>query len=204
MQLNKRHYFCREFYNLNHEIVISLKKKKIWYIPFAYFNNTHMKKLLFVSLLSVALFSCKDQTVTTIELNDIALTAEGPYFEGPNSFQATLSNTLKNNNINPENVDKIVLISAVITLPDSIEDGLIQDFSLQLVSSNSEMKKVAFINPIPVGKKEIELTIAQEQDDIDAIFSKEELISLLDANFSKDLEANLEFKVKLIFNITTN
>lgn len=163
-----------------------------------------MKKLLFVSLLSIALFSCKDQKVTSIELNDITLAAEGPYFEGPNSFQATIASTLKNNNINPENVDKIVLTSATIILPDSIEDGLIQDFSLQLVSNTSEMQKVAFINPLPAGKKEIVLTVAQEQEDIDAIFSKEEFITLLDANFSKDIEETMSFKAKLKFDITIN
>ena len=89
-------------------------------------------------------------------------------------------------------------------MPDSIEDGLIQDFSLQLVSNTSEMKKVAFINPIPTGKKEIPLTIAQEQDGIDEIFSKEEFTALLDANFSKDVETNIAFKAKLTFNITTH
>ena len=66
------------------------------------------------------------------------------------------------------------------------------------------MKKVAFINPAPSGKKEIELTIAKEQDDIDELFSKEEFIALLDANFSKDLETNLEFKAKLTFNIISH
>lgn len=163
-----------------------------------------MKKLLFLSLLFIGLFSCKDQKVTSIELNDITLTAEGPYFEGPNSFQATLSNTLKNNNINPENVDGIMLKSATIILPDSIEDGLIQNIALQLVSSTSEMQKVAFINPLPTGKKEITLTVAQEQEDIDAIFSKEEFITLIDANFSKDMDETISFKAKLKFDITIN
>ena len=163
-----------------------------------------MKKLLFLSFFVIILFSCKNQSVTSIELNDVNLTAEGPYFEGPNSFQCKILNTLKINNINPENVDKIVLASAILILPDSIEDGLIQDFSLQLVSNSSEMKKVAFINPIPTGKKEIELTVAHEQEGINEIFSKEEFTTLLDANFSKDFETNIQFKAKLKFNITTH
>jgi hypothetical protein len=66
------------------------------------------------------------------------------------------------------------------------------------------MKKVAFINPIPTGKKEIELIVAQEQDGINEIFSKEEFTTLLDANFSKDFETNIQFKAKLKFNITTH
>jgi hypothetical protein len=44
-----------------------------------------MKKLLFISLFAIILFSCKNQTEISIELNDVKLTAEGPYFEGPNS-----------------------------------------------------------------------------------------------------------------------
>ena len=110
----------------------------------------------------------------------------------------------KNTVIDDENVDKIVLASAILILPDSIEDGLIQDFSLQLVSNSSVMKKVAFINPIPTGKKEIELIVAQEQEGINEIFSKEEFTTLLDANFSKDFETNIQFKAKLKFNITTH
>jgi hypothetical protein len=163
-----------------------------------------MKKLLFLTLLSLVLFSCKNSKITSIELKDITLDSEGPYYEGPNSFQATLSNVLKSNNINPESLEKIVLKSAVVTLPDSMESGLIQDFSLQLVSNSSEMKKVAFINPTPTGKKTIELIVAKEQDDIAGIFSKEEFTALLDANFSKDLETNLEFKIKLTFDVTTH
>jgi len=161
-----------------------------------------MKKLILLSFVVVTLFSCKNQTVTSIVLNDIILTADGPYFEGPNSFQATISNALKNNNINIENVEKIELAAATVFLPDSIEDGLIQDISLQLVSGDSDMKKVAFINPTPKEKKEIELSIAQTQEDIHEIFTKEEFIVLLDANFSKDLESNIELKSKLTFNIT--
>jgi len=163
-----------------------------------------MKKLLQMSFLALALISCRNGSVISITLNDLRFTGEGPYYEGPNSFQTKISNALKSNNIDPENVDEIVLTSATIILPDSIEDGLIQDISLLLVSSSSKMKKVAFINPSPTGKKEIELTIAQEQDDIEELFTHEEFIALLDANFLKDLESNLEFKANLTFNITTH
>jgi hypothetical protein len=163
-----------------------------------------MQKLLFVLLLTTVLFSCKNQTVSSIEVKDISLTSDGPYYEGPNSFQATLVNTLKKNNINSENVDKIVLTSATIILPDSLEDGLLQNLSLQLVSNSSEMRKVAYVNPMPTGKKEIQLATSQEQDGIHKIFLKEEFITLLDANFSKDLESNLAFKANLTFEITTH
>lgn len=163
-----------------------------------------MKKLIFASVFAFALLSCSKEKVTTVELNDVVLSADGPYFEGPNSFQTTLSNTLKNNGIDAEQVDKVELTSAIVLMPDSLEDGLIQDLSLQLVSSSSKIKKVAFINPLVFGKKEVNLTIAQEQDDIDEIFSKEEFIILLDANFSKDRELNMIFKTNLKFNITSH
>ena len=163
-----------------------------------------MRKLFLIALLSLGVVACSKKTVTSVELTDIALVADGPYFEGPNSFQATLSNTLKNNGILPENVDKVELTSATVIMPDSLEEGLIQDFSLQLVSSSSKIKKMAFINPIVQGQKEVKLTVAQEQDDVAEIFSKEEFIVLLDANFSKDVESTTAFKTKLTFNITTH
>lgn len=163
-----------------------------------------MQKLFYILLMTTVLFSCKNQTVSSIEVKDITLTSEGPYYEGPNSFQATLVNTLKNNHINPENVDKIVLTAATILLPDSLEEGLLQNLSLQLVSNSSEMKKVAYVNPMPKGKKEITLATSQEQEGIHEIFLKEEFITLLDANFSKDLESNILFKANLTFEITTH
>jgi len=163
-----------------------------------------MKKLLFASVLAFTLLSCSKEKVTTIELNDVLLNADGPYYEGPNSFQATLSNTLKDNGLSPESIDKVELSSATVVMPDSLAAGLIQDFSLQLVSSSSKIKKVAFINPLLGGQKEVTLTVAQEQDDVDEIFSKEEFIILLDANFSKDVEATTKFKANLKFNVTSH
>jgi hypothetical protein len=163
-----------------------------------------MKKLIFASVLALTLLSCSKEKVTTIELKDVILNADGPYYEGPNSFQATLSNTLKDNGLSPETIDKVELTSATVILPDSLESGLIQDLSLQLVSSSSKIKKVAFINPLVAGQKDVTLTVAQEQDDVDEIFSKEEFIVLLDANFSKDVEATTRFKAKLTFNVTSH
>ena len=54
-----------------------------------------MKKNLFITILPIFLFSCKNQKVTSIELNNVQLTAEGPYYEGPTSFQEIILNSLK-------------------------------------------------------------------------------------------------------------
>jgi hypothetical protein len=154
-------------------------------------------------LIAFGLFSCGKQTENVIELKDVVLEAEGPYFEGPNTFQSAIKTALKNNNINPEQIEGVVLTSATITLPDSIEEGLIQDLSLQMVSNNSDMKKVAFINPLPSNQKEVALTIATEQDGLNKIFSTDDFIILLDANLKKDMEATFNFKANLTFKILT-
>lgn len=162
-----------------------------------------MKKTYLILLIIFGLFSCGKQTENVIELKNITLEAEGPYFEGPNTFQSAVKDVLKNNNINPEKVENVLLTSATIFLPDSIEEGLIQDLSLQMVSNNSDMKKVAFINPLPSNQKEIALTLATEQDGVNKIFSSEDFIMLLDANLKKDVETSLSFKANLTFKILT-
>ena len=162
-----------------------------------------MKKIYLIAFIAFGMFSCGKQTENVIELKDVVLEAEGPYFEGPNTFQSAIKNALKNNNINPEQVEGVVLTSATITLPDGIEDGAIQDLSLQMVSSNSDMMKVAFVNPLPSNQKEVALTTATEQDGLNKIFSNDDFIILLDANLKKDMEATLNFKANLTFKILT-
>lgn len=162
-----------------------------------------MKKIYLIAIFAFGLFSCGKQTENVIEVKDVVLEAEGPYFEGPNTFQSVIKGTLKNNNINPEQVEGVILTSATITLPDSIEEGAIQDLSLQLVSNNSDMMKVGFINPLPSNQKEITLTVASEQDGLNKIFSNDDFILLLDANLKKDMEATFNFKANLTFKILT-
>lgn len=162
-----------------------------------------MKNISLILLVVFGLFSCGKQTENVIELKNITLSAEGPYFEGPNTFQSAVKDVLKNNNINPEKVENVLLTSATIFLPDSIEEDVIQDLSLQMVSNNSDMKKVAFINPLPSNQKEIALTLATEQDGVNKIFSSEDFIMLLDANLKKDVETSLSFKANLTFKILT-
>jgi len=162
-----------------------------------------MKKTYLILLIVFGLFSCGKQTENVIELKNITLEAEGPYFEGPNTFQSAVKDVLKNNNINPEKVENVLLTSATIFLPDSIEEDVIQDLSLQMVSNNSDMKKVAFINPLPSNQKEIALTLATEQDGLNKIFKSDDFIMLLDANLKKDMETSLNFKANLTFKILT-
>lgn len=162
-----------------------------------------MKNISLILLIVFGLFSCRKQTENVIELKNITLSAEGPYFEGPNTFQSAVKDVLKNNNINPEKVENVLLTSATIFLPDSIEAGVIQDLSLQMVSNNSDMKKVAFINPLPSNQKEIALTLATEQDGLNKIFKSDDFIMLLDANLKKDMETSLNFKANLTFKILT-
>jgi hypothetical protein len=162
-----------------------------------------MKKIYLIVLVVFGLFSCGKKTENVIEVKDVVLEAEGPYFEGPNTFQSVIKGILKNNNINPEQVEGVVLTSAIITLPEGIEEGAIQDLSLQLVSNNSDMMKVGFKNPLPSIQKEINLTLATEQDGLNKIFSNDDFIILLDANLKKDMEATLNFKANLTFKILT-
>jgi hypothetical protein len=85
-------------------------------------------------------------------------------------------------------------------LLDSLAQN-IEDLTLQVVSEKESMQKLAFINPLPKGKESIELSVAQEQQNLASYFLEGGTL-ILDANFLKEMETNISFEVKLELQLT--
>jgi hypothetical protein len=160
-----------------------------------------------VYFLSVLLLftACNKKTKENILLEPITLSAEGPYFEGPNSFQGKIgldvTKFLKEKGYNNDQLKDIKIVRATVMLDSSSVN--IQDLTLQVVSEKESMKKLAFINPLTPGSKKIDLSVAEEQKELAQYFLEEGTL-VLDANFLKDLEQNVSFTVSLELELTIN
>jgi len=158
--------------------------------------------LFFLSVLFL-FFSCGKKNEETLVLTPITLSAEGPYFEGPNSFQGNigsdLNDFLQKKGYQQEQLKDLKIVKASVLL-DSLAQN-IEDLTLQVVSEKESMQKLAFINPLPKGKESIELSVAQEQQILASYFLDGGTL-ILDANFLKEMETNISFEVKLELQLT--
>ena len=95
---------------------------------FANFCKIKKMKILFqIIALSVILASCGSNQTITYTLKDVAFTAEGPLFEGPNTMQYELANaindTLKKAGFTKDQLEKVQLKSASFSTTDSVGFG---------------------------------------------------------------------------------
>ena len=163
-----------------------------------------IRSIYFLSVL-LLFTACNKKIKENLILEPITLTAEGPYFEGPNSFQGKIgldvTKYLKEKGYSEDQLKDIKIVRASVLL-DSLSDN-IQDLTLQVVSEKESMKKLAFINPLAHGSKNIDLSVAEEQKELAQYFLEEGTL-VLDANFLKDMDQNVSFTVSLEVELTIN
>jgi hypothetical protein len=173
----------------------------------SFYQIKAMKILIQAIVLSVILASCSADQTITYTLKDVAFTAEGPLFEGPNTMQYELSNaigdSLKKAGFTKDQLEKVQLKSASFSTDDSIGFGAFNSIALQLAAQNTPMTNAAVINPIPAGAKNVELTVSKEAELTD-FFSQEKIFLVTDANLSKDQESSAQFKANIVFELTVS
>lgn len=160
-------------------------------------------RILYLLSMVILVASCGTKNKEILTLTPISLSAEGPYFEGPNSFQGTIGEDvakyLQEKGYKKEQLKEIKIVKAAIGLDSLAMD--IQDLTLQVVSEKESMQKLAFINPLKKGEQNIQLSIAKEQTDLVSYFLEGGTL-ILDANFLKDKEENIDFTAKLELELT--
>ncbi len=158
----------------------------------------NMNRIIYFLAALFLLSSCGKINKENLVLEPITLSAEGPYFEGPNSFQGKIGldiiKFLQEKGYKQEQLKDIKIARASVLL-DTLAIN-IQDLTLQIVSEKESMQKLAFINPLPSGNQNIQLSIAKEQKDLVPYFSEGGTL-ILDANFLKEIEQNIYFTLNL-------
>lgn len=168
-----------------------------------------MKKIVtyfWALILIIGVTSCATEANNSKEFTvETVLVASGPLFEGSNTCQAELtaelSNFLKENDIKTEELVDVKLKSCVIT-NDKLENfNILESVNLQIFSDNSPMQNVAVINPVEENAKELNLKVAEIQEEIMPVLQEETCYIVADATIKEDLDDDLELNTKLVFSI---
>lgn len=165
-----------------------------------------MKKILrsVVIVCAIILTACGPTEEKTNEIN-LSLTAEGPFFAGPNSLIIEYDPDVKSI-IGSDKADlkDLQLKNILVNLPENSPYSW-TDFasaSIVFVSNNIPMTSIAILNPIESEGNTITLTTSEEAELVD-FFLEENFNILLDLDFiedsyedaiSADLQMNLTFK----------
>ena len=162
-----------------------------------------MKKLLFIPLAIVLLSSCKDASKKTYSIKDVAITAEGPLFDGPNTMQATHAINLNDieSGLLPEHIKSVKLTKAELITEDSIAFNNIRNFVLQFTAADAPMQKAGVLNPVPKNSSTVQISPAAEAELKDNFLQKE-MVIILDADLEGDRDENLTYTGNFEFEIT--
>lgn len=169
-------------------------------------KTIRLLSFLVIVLLTISCSGPKESKVDKIET--IKLSASGPLFEGSNTFQAefsdALDNFLKTNNIPLDDLSKIQVSSCKVSVagePQNFDN--FSSINIQLFSDNYPMQNVALINPIPAGKSELNLQVAEIQEDILGIFKDQSIYivgdAILKADYDNDLSFNCDIEIEVTY-----
>ncbi len=150
--------------------------------------------------------SCGTEQKTSLNYNQVVISAEGPLFEGSNTLQgqieSKLSERIKDLQIKTENISSVKLKSITLSVNDTANFDLLTSITIQFASDKSDMVKVALINPVPAGSKTLKLTVANEQENLLDILKQEHFTVVADAIFAKDSDANFNMNGDFEFELT--
>ena len=166
-----------------------------------------MKKVsLFI--LSIIIFAACDsgpKKTFTIELNNINFEAEGPFFEGPNTFQAELgenfSAIFEENGADINDISSVKLKDAAVFSKEGENFDLFENFLLQFFGDNFPLTKVASLSSVEKNQTSLSLNPSNEAD-VKSLFKEETIFVIVDANLNDEFYDDLSFKGKVVLEIT--
>jgi len=165
-------------------------------------------KLTFYTLFfaSLLMTSCKNNKKETLSYKDVQIMAEGPLFEGSNTIQGDLVTQLpaltQKLKIDTEDIVSIRLNSVNLSIDDTSNFNLFSSITLQFASEKTDMIEVALINPVPVDKQTIQLTVASEQENLLDLLKQDKFTIVADAILKEDSDKNINMKAHLDFELT--
>ncbi|MEQ8909927.1 MAG: hypothetical protein RIC95_12085 [Vicingaceae bacterium] len=167
---------------------------------------TKFRNCSLLIILSLLLFSCASTTVEKVDL-ETTLTANGPFFEGPNSLMADykldMQDLLQKEGYKPQDIKSVSINVITVSLleSDSLSADAFSSAALSIVSSNEGMTSIANLNPIETTSSQITLTTSDEAD-LAPFFKEGQFTLVLDWNFNEDDYRNeLSSKIKMNLNV---
>lgn len=164
-----------------------------------------MRKLIqyfSIGFLLTCFIACQPkENSKTLVIDQIAITAEGPLYEGANLSQGEVVSTLnafaKENGFTTDAIKSAHLKSLSISAVDSNTLDPFTSFNLQLASDQAAMIQAGAINKIEPGTKTANGTIATQQEGLLDLLKQEKFILVVDASVAKDTSMNINLKGKI-------
>jgi hypothetical protein len=155
-----------------------------------------------VVFLLIYMSACQPKTNSkTIVIDNIAINAEGPLYEGANLSQGEVQNALnafaKENGITVDAVKSVQLKSLTISTTDSNSLDAFTSLNLQFASDQTAMVQAAAVNKIEPGTKSINATIASQQEGLLELLKQDKFILVVDATVAKDTSMNINLQGKM-------
>jgi hypothetical protein len=134
-------------------------------------------------------------------IEDIELVAEYPLYEGANTatgvWVVSTEALTGIPGMSAKALKQVRVKGAVVRLADETNQGLIEEVTLQLTASATNMQKVAFISPIHGAATVFDLTVADNQKGLVELFKQEQVVLVADINIREDFEDDLRLLVSL-------
>jgi hypothetical protein len=155
-----------------------------------------------VVFLLIYVSACQPNAISKIiVLNNIAIKAEGPLYEGANLSQGVVQNAInafaKENGITADAIKSVQLKSLTISATDSNSLDPFTSFNLQFASDQTAMVQAAAINKVEPGAKTINATIASQQEGLLELLKQDKFILVVDASIAKDTSMNINLIGKM-------
>lgn len=166
---------------------------------------TKRYSLVLLCALSILLISSCDNNKTShaISIEGMA-TAEGPFFEGPNTFQANFKLTESSNwdkSWQLNTLKKGGAKSLIVTCNDSSTFDLYNSVSVQLLAKDLPMISLGAMSKLPEGANSIEIELSNEAD-ITNYLKADKITVILDVDFkNEDYTEQLQFPLSLNLNV---
>jgi hypothetical protein len=162
-----------------------------------------MKYLIFASsfVLFCLVASCGTTEIKTIRTASVEMIEEYP-MEGSNTLTGIWKVDLKG--INVEDIKSAKVTAITLKMWEPSTSDLLAEITMQLAATGSDMQRVGILNPVPVEKKELDFTIAAEQENLVDLLKQSEITFVADVNLKADLvgalsvttEIEIELEVK--------
>lgn len=164
---------------------------------FNFLKTTSMKKIIHFSLPLLAILllnACQTPEYdASIQSVNLIIRAEGPLFEGENTAQGLLDLDALPGTENLPAYKKAALTEFRLQKTDgSTFDGITQ-MTLLLVNDNSDMQKVAVINPVDERATELVFQTAGEQKGIAELLNSRKITFVIDFTLEQDSDEDLVF-----------
>jgi hypothetical protein len=164
-------------------------------------------KILVVLVCSMFLMqACNKSNTSVLKIDSIPVSAEGPYFVGPNTFQGEIQNQLeafaKENGITVDQLKSAKLTQFSLRVSDSLNFDKMSSIKMQMVSEQTDMIEAASANSIEKGKLSINFAVSNAENDYLELLKQNMFTLVVDANMKEDIDndiamlANLEFEIK--------